>query len=892
MNDGIVAARPRCGSGPWAMLLLGCALVSTAPANAGDANGTAHPDQWPRVLQASLRDTATEATVDRLLGSMTTEEKVGQLIQADIASIRPEDLAVYPLGSILAGGNAAPENDVRVAADRWLALTDAFHRAALARPGAGHAPIPLLFGIDAVHGHARIIGATVFPHNVGLGATHDPALIEQIGRATAEEIAATGIDWTFAPTVAVVRDVRWGRSYESFSEDPRLVATDASAMVAGLQGRIGTPDFLAPGRVLASAKHFIGDGGTIDGRDQFDNTSSERQLRDIHAAGYPAALGAGALIVMASYNSWHGVKMHANRSLLTDVLKDRWSFPGFVVGDWNATEEIPGCTKFSCSKAVMAGLDMYMAPDSWKQLYANVLQQVHSGEITTDRLDDAVRRILRVKALAGRLLAPTDAGAARSNRLAELGSEAHRALARSAVRESLVLLKNNKRVLPLSPQINVLVAGDGADDIAMQCGGWTVDWQGDHNTNRDFPGATSIFAGIQATVAASGGHATLRPDGRYTERPDAAIVVFGEPPYAEFEGDRESLKFAQRKSAHLAIMRRLHAAGIPVVSVFMSGRPMWVNPELNASDAFVAAWLPGTEGGGVADALFSNDSARTQDFRGRLAFSWPATASPVHFTDSGAVLGSLFPRGFGLSLASTRQLGRLGEDPHLPAGSPGSDSLFGARHVTAPWSVYVADTTAEVRLTMRTQSSPAGAVTATLHPDGVRADWSGTGRGEFRIGGRAADYRSPTSPELTVTARYRVDASPTTAVAVGIRCDAPYGTKPQPAAATRIEWKYCGTQNGALLDETSAFAVARRGTWHTLRVPLSCLMRRGATLADVSAPFVIETAGRLAVTIASVHLERSRSGETCSAPLTAGDRDATAQQREFHHQSVTSGKTP
>ena len=304
---------------------------------------------------------------------------MGQLIQADIDSIKPEDLAQYPLGSILAGGNAAPDRNVHSGADAWLDLTEAFFQASKHRASPNHPPIPVLFGIDAVHGHAKIRGATIFPHNVGLGAAHDPGLIEKIGRATAEEVAATGIDWTFAPTVAVVRDVRWGRSYESYSEDPALVAMYAQAMVNGLQGKIGTADFLTPTHTLASAKHFLGDGGTLAGRDQFDNLADERTLRDVHGAGYVGALSAGDLIVMASYNGWHGIKMHANQQLLTDVLKRRWNFPGFVVGDWNAQEEIPGCTKWSCPAFLNAGGDMYMAPDSWKQLYANLIKQVNCG---------------------------------------------------------------------------------------------------------------------------------------------------------------------------------------------------------------------------------------------------------------------------------------------------------------------------------------------------------------------------------------------------------------------------------------------------------------------------------------------------------------------------------
>ena len=449
---------------------------------------------------------------------MTLEEKVGQMIQADIASITPDDLRTYPLGSVLAGGNAAPGADVRCSPKAWLQLTEAYHREALAAAVTGHAPIPLLFGIDAVHGNAKLIGATIFPHNVGLGAAHDPQLIYRIGRATAEEVSAAGIDWTFAPTVAVARDVRWGRSYESYSESPALVAQYAPEMVAGLQGRLGTADFMSPGHTLSSVKHFVGDGATWEGRDQGDARIPEDELRDLHAAGYAPAIEAGAMIVMASYNSWNGVKIHGDHYLLTTILKGRLGFEGFVVGDWNAHEQVPGCTKTDCAAAILAGVDMLMAPDSWKELYENTLKEAKSGEIPQARIDDAVRRILRVKAAAGLFSRSGTNGASEAQLQRQLGSLAHRAIAREAVRKSLVLLKNEHAILPLDPRSNVLVAGDAADDIGSQSGGWTIDWQGAHNHNEDFPGATSIYAGIERAVRAAGGTVALSRDGSYSTK--------------------------------------------------------------------------------------------------------------------------------------------------------------------------------------------------------------------------------------------------------------------------------------------------------------------------------------------------------------------------------------
>ncbi len=530
-----------------ALFVLGPAAASP-PVSAPTSPASLHPELWPTAAAAAT-DPATEAFVDQLLLHMSLEEKIGQMIQADIAAISPAELRTYKLGSILAGGNAAPGNNVRTTPQAWLDLTDEFYRASLAATNQAHPPIPILFGIDAVHGHAKVIGATIYPHNVGLGAAHDPELIRRIGAATAQEIATTGIDWTFAPTVAVARDVRWGRSYESYSESPALVAEYAAAMVTGLQGQRGTPQFMSPGHTLSSVKHFLGDGGAVNGRDQGDAILPESTLREVHGAGYIAAIKAGALIVMASYNSWNGIKLHANHYLLTDILKGRLGFNGFVVGDWNAQEQVPGCTKSRCAAAILAGIDMLMAPDGWRELYKNTLAQARSGEIPQTRVDDAVRRILRVKTIAGMFKRPAPKQRSDAGDFTQLGSAAHRALAREAVRKSLVLLKNDRGTLPLNPHARILVAGDAADSIGWQAGGWTIDWQGDHNGNADFPGATSIFGGIQAAVAAAGGSAVLSKNGQFAQKPDAAIVVFGETPYAEFQGDRENLEFSPQRQA-------------------------------------------------------------------------------------------------------------------------------------------------------------------------------------------------------------------------------------------------------------------------------------------------------------------------------------------------------
>ena len=645
-----------------------CALtVCAAAAPAADKDRkeapTVHPQRWPKLHTALARDAQLESRVAQLLSRLTSAQKVGQLIQADIGSITPDDLRHYPLGSILNGGNSSPRDDKLAAPSEWLTLADRFYDAAMAASPIG---LPLLWGTDAVHGHNNIPGATIFPHNIGLGAARDAQLIRRIGEITALEVRVTGLDWAFSPTVAVARDARWGRTYESFAENPGLVREYAAAMVEGLQGVPGTPQFLDAAHVLATAKHFLGDGGTEGGRDEGDNTAPESELRDVDAAGYEGAISAGAQTVMTSYSSWQGVKMHGNQALLTSILKERMGFDGLLLGDWNGHAQLPGCTAVRCAAAIDAGIDVLMAPDAWRELHENTLAEVRSGEIPAARLDDAVRRVLRVKLRAhleseGR---PSSRPYAGHEEL--LGAPAHRAVARQAVRESLVLLKNRDHLLPLSPRAHVLVAGDAADSIARQSGGWTIDWQGTE-PNQDFPHAETVYAGIARCVQAAGGSATLSPGGEFTTRPDVAIVVFGEHPYAEFAGDVATLEYSPGDKHDLALLRRLRTEDIPVVAVFLSGRPLWVNAELNASDSFIAAWLPGSEGGGIADVLFrSADGEVRYDFRGRLPFSWPRSPRPPA-AERRRGEAPLFPYGYGLSYGEDGNLPRLPEsDPAAP----------------------------------------------------------------------------------------------------------------------------------------------------------------------------------------------------------------------------------
>ncbi|MFO6448585.1 glycoside hydrolase family 3 N-terminal domain-containing protein [Erythrobacter sp. NE805] len=595
---------------------------------------------------------AAADTPEALLARMSLERKVAQIIMPDIGAITPEDVKQYRFGTILNGGNSGPYGNDKAAAADWLKLADAFWEASTAPLPDGEPAIPALWATDAVHGHANVPGATVFPHNIALGATGDTDLVRRIGVATAVEIEVTGLDWTFAPTVAVARDLRWGRAYESYSEDPALVTRLGAAMVEGLQGRAGEAGFLGTGKVAATAKHFFGDGGTAQGVDQGDVNGDLASLMAIHAAPYPAAIGAGVASVMASFNSINGVKMHGNAPLLTGELRGKLGFAGVTVGDWNGHGQVKGCTNADCPQALLAGLDVYMVPENWKALHAALVRQVKDGTIPQARLDEAVLRVLRLKQKLG-IFAGEVKPSARANggRWELLGSSEHRALAREAVAKSQVILKNHG-VLPLKPGALIEVAGSAADNIPQQAGGWSVTWQGGGDlTAADFPGATSIYAGLAEAAKAAGGEARLAPRGDAASKPDVAIVVFGEPPYAEFVGDRKDLAF--RDEEGLKLLKAYRARGVKTVAVFLSGRPLWVNRELNAADAFVATWLPGSEGAGVADVLFGKVRPT-----GRLSFGWPKTCEGG---PQGDPARTLFPVGYGLPFETARAVTGLDE---------------------------------------------------------------------------------------------------------------------------------------------------------------------------------------------------------------------------------------
>ncbi len=801
------------------------------------------PQKWPSVAPIRYADAEeVEARASAILSSMTLEEKVGQLIQADIASITPEDLLTYRLGSILNGGNSAPGGDNRAPASVYLDLVDAFYQASV-DPAGGAAAIPILWGTDAVHGHSNIAGATIFPHNIGLGAANDPDLVRRIAEATAREIAVTGMDWTFAPTLAVVRDDRWGRSYESYSEDPAIVATYAPEVIEGLQGAVGGDSFLKDGRVLSSAKHFLGDGGTEGGKDQGDTVATQEELRDIHGAGYPPALAAGAQTVMASFSSWNDEKLHGSTDLLTRILKERMNFDGFVVGDWNGHGQVPGCTKASCPAAINAGLDMVMAPDSWKELFANTLAQVKSGEISEARLDDAVRRILRVKIRYGAFERGRPSERPLAGRFDLLGAPEHRAVAREAVRKSLVLLKNDGGVLPLDPRGRILVAGDGADNIGKQAGGWTLTWQGEGNENDDFPNGQSIYAAVAEAVNPAGGAAVLSPDGSFDQKPDAAIVVFGENPYAEFQGDRADVDFDD--NGPLALLKKLKAEGVPVVSVFLSGRPLYANPEINASDAFVAAWLPGSEGGGVADMLLADAEGRARyDFAGRLSFSWPRAPSQTPLNYGDAQYDPLFRYGYGLTYADRSAVGTL-EEAIVECKATAGSVFMRAGRARPPYQLALESGGASVALNGPRGETKDGAVLARAidrdaQEDARELEWRAPGA--FVITGVQQDLSRQANARMTVTFDYAVVSPPKGAVRIGVRT---------------------ASNKAGLADMTETFREAAGKGWRKADLLLSELLTEEDDLRSVMAPFIIETDAAMTVQIGTVQLSMRSAESDC-----------------------------
>ena len=562
--------------------------------------------------------------VNSLLSQMSLDEKIGQMTQAERSALQNiSDIKTYYLGSLLSGGGSAPSTN---SAQAWADMYDYFQNFALQT----RLKIPLIYGIDAVHGHNNVVGATIFPHNIGLGCTRNSQLIEQAARATAEEVSGTGIDWTFAPCIATVRDERWGRTYEGFGETPELSVMMANAMVRGYQGT-NISDY---GNILACAKHFLGDGGTLGGDDQGNVVADEQTIRQLHLQGFISAINAGVKSIMISYSSINGLKMHGSKYWITDVLKVELGFKGFVVSDWQGIDQLPGDYKSDIETSINSGIDMVMVPNNFKEFIQYLKELVNENRVSVERIDDAVRRILTVKFELGLFEKPyTDRSLTPT-----VGSAAHRSIARQCVRESLVLLKNQNNFLPLSKSINhILVAGKNGLDIGNQCGGWTISWQG---SSGDITTGTTVYQGIKNAVPSST-TVSYSFNGSSTQGADVAIVVVGETPYAEGNGDRNDLSLS---SEDITTINNIKNAGIPYVIVLISGRPMIITNEIVDCNAFIAAWLPGTEGQGIADVLFGD-----YNFTGKLSHSWPRSMNQIPINYGDASYDPLFSYGFGLT---------------------------------------------------------------------------------------------------------------------------------------------------------------------------------------------------------------------------------------------------
>jgi len=778
-----------------------------------------------------------EARVASLLKDMTLEQKVGQMVQGEIKTVTPADLTKYHLGSILNGGGSFPNEQKNSTMRDWLDLSDQYYLASLDKSQGG-AGIPVVWGTDAVHGHNNVIGATLFPHNIGLGAANDADLMKRIGEITAREVSVTGIDWVFAPTVAVVKDNRWGRTYEGYSSEMPIIKAYAGEIVRGLQGEPGELRTNQQ-RVIATAKHFIGDGATYRGIDQGDTIMSLEELLKEHGAGYYESIDADVQTVMASFNSWNGLKLHGHKFLLTDVLKDQMGFDGFVVSDWNGIGQIDGCTNQGCYQAINAGIDMVMAPQDWKAFLKDTISKVKSGDIPMSRIDDAVTRILRVKLRAGLFEKGLPSSREVAGNAALIGAKAHRDVAREAVRKSLVLLKNSDNILPLRGSQHVLIAGDGADNIGKQNGGWTITWQGTENKNSDFPGASSIYDGLHQAITNNGGSTELNAEGQWTKKPDLAVVVFGEEPYAEGQGDIHLLTYRDGQTKDLELIQSLKKQGIPVVSVFLTGRPLWMNAEINSSDAFVVAWLPGSEGSGIADVLVADaDNKIRYDFTGRLSYDWPN--KEVNTLDANlAVDDLLLNLGQGLSYGEAPILAELLNENSSTQSNVEANIIFSGSN-RDPWRAYVGDSSDWHKIVSgQSMATPYGALTVTtvdgiVQEDSRMLNWTGGYESQFYWQAQAPSDLSQLAVNggaLMMT--FKVDKYPE-------------GTVTQ-----RMD---CGWPCSGSIEMTDFFNSVPEGQWSTVGISLDCFSKVGVDLKKVTSPLVLVSKDPFGITFNDVRV--------------------------------------
>lgn len=779
-------------------------------------------------VSASDIDITAKASLEDLLPLMSVEQKVGQVIQAEIKEISPKQLRRYGIGSVLNGGGSHPSGRKNASVDDWLSLADDYFDAGLTLSDGTH--IAPVWGTDAVHGHNNVMGATLYPHNIGLGAARDFTLVEAIGAATAREVRATGIDWIFAPTVAVAQDFRWGRTYESFHSNPQVVSKMGAALVRGIESE----------GIAATAKHFVGDGATQGGVDQGNVIGTTESIKTPHIDAYAGVFAERVPSVMASFNSLNGRKVHGSKALLTELLRDDLGFTGMVVSDWNGIGQVAGCTNKSCVQAFNAGIDMIMAPQDWRALQRNMVRQVESGEISMARLDEAVLRVLAFKQRYGLINGQSPSDRSSNELRLMVGSREHRELGREAVRKSLVLLKNDG-VLPIRGRARVAIVGEGAENIAMQSGGWTLTWQGRQNNNDDFPGATSIRAGMKAALESMGGAITA--DSR-DENIDVAVVVFGEQPYAEGQGDVGTLVYRNGVHDDLRLMRWYREKGIPVVGVFLSGRPMWVNREINASNAFVAAWLPGSEGAGIADVLVGNaDGAVRYDFTGSLPFDWPMQEiNPMDDTLPVDVFA--YGTGHGLDYASDGSKVATAVLPETLTKQTMEDtgSVVFRGGTQSPWANYLGDPNNWVLPVSGSTVTGAGNEIAVRNIDVRKQEdarlvtWSGNGNFD-------SQFYWKTPNDRVVDLSRALESGGALSLVVNIQ------SSPVGKVGMRMDclWPCRGN-----LDVTKLFKRLPTNQWVRLSFPLACFEEAGVDLTSVNAPVVLVSSRKMSLAIYDV----------------------------------------
>lgn len=848
--------------------------------------------EWPQIESPIKRSEEIEKEVSQILSLMTLEEKVGQMFQVDMYEVTPEDVSKFKFGALLNGAGVWPDRERRCSAEKWVNTIDEYWQACEKAYENRPFRIPLMWGTDAVHGNNNAFEATVFPHNIALGAARDPDLIFRIGRATASEIRAIGMDWTFAPTVAVSRNSRWGRYYEGYSDDPEIVHSYASRMVEGLH--CGLEEFSRGESVISTIKHWIGDGGTRDGIDRGITYCDEEVLLNIHAQGYISGLNAGAQVVMASFNSWsneanydhdtsngkgYNYKVHGSRYLVQDVLKGKMKFDGFVLTDWDGHSEVTACELDDAQYAINAGVDMLMMGGrrDWSSVIPRTVQQVKDGSISMERIDDAVTRILRVKLRAGIFKKTRPNKRPLAGNQSQLGTKENLDLAREAVRKSLVLLKNKNNILPLDPKQKFLVVGEAANDVCRQTGAWTLDWQGTKNTQEDLPKSVTILQAIQQHVGEENVDYVACSKNIDPTKYDKIIFVTGEDPYAEMRGDIKPwrrIAFSELKKSYAQDSSRLMSLAnnnVEIVTLFLCGRPLYINPEINASDAFVIVWLPGLRADGITDVIFKNKQGEINfDFQGRLPTSWPkqayltaASRKPPHITNYKVPMyeqcpdtsdSVLFPYGYGLSYSNSKSnlyKGDLDKLPLDPIRSPspieihpeGSREIFG---VNADASYYV--------FKMAGRSNWMGLNISTtdeffqIAGNSTLIDYKGTKdalsikcAGESillyakAMENRTEDLRCYLSSNTEIKYTIRLHKHPTKQVFLALHTDYPN----QPA-----------------LDITERLMALPLGEWRTLIMPLDDFIPLGYDFEHIESPFMLYTEGKMDIDIGEITWHR------------------------------------